>query len=888
LNNLKYLDNAYSKTGTLFKNTTLESTLKYCLTLPINGKKGQYGSIFVYNSDALGEHLDNEESTGIILLDIDNITKEIAETIYNSFSKLCEYWNCLLAIQYSSSYYIAKKAGLHVYVKSNSLDKFEYNQQSQICLGIFAQLVEKYLDIDLLSMNTKEKPVLDFHNTNLYQRINLFYSTFLYNEYAFEFDLDIISVDDLAKLQVKYNLKLDREIKKTIAPTLNNVIIGNGHKMKIDRNLHIGQYSGNDIRFRISIIADKVFGDNAKSFCDKFFYYENNKSIYTHYPSGNTINPLIYKWLVENKYIYKNSLNIINNWISEYSDEIVKSILRNRHLEIVAPTGSGKTTFINTYLAKKLNAIVIVPFNVTNKLYDELFEVNSMYNGEIPKSSPVVMIWDQAIRRWHEIKDRHIIIDEAHTLFLDRAYRDSAIKLIMKLKEDDCHVTFITATPSGERTIFNDTKVLEYYKNRDGINLNINNTMNIEWSQYNYIKKCIDNNWYDRIVLLDDMTAKKIYERFVVEGYVDNIAYIRSDTKDSEDFKYLRDSELLNKKLTICTCIAFNGLNFKNENEKVLVVGSIKQGQTTASEIIQQIGRIRKSKVHAIYYYDASKEYMNNIDERHEKALEKFNMHIPDFVSIDYKYLDQNYINALKEIQEYLFEHSYIDNIINELGKTGYISGSVNDELKTNDKITMTLALKRKESNEMKDDIINGKFFETEYKDGYKNKWMKDINRLISNENFSGISIETFKEMFSKERKKKLIETSINNLYEIIRVLNIDDNYFNYVVNNKERYMSMLTDMIDKKKFLSNLKHMIEIKEKYKDKVYINDNCIMFSDIVKDIIDEEEKRLIKEKKDNSEKGKHGKEIEIDGVKYKTISEAAKKLNTSRSQIYRML
>ena len=115
---LKYVTNAYSKTGTALIETTVEAMLKHCLTLPRNGKKGQYGSIFVYDSNILGEHLENEVSTGIILIDIDYISKETAETIYNSFQTLCDNWPSLLAIQFSSSYYINPyvKSGIHVFV----------------------------------------------------------------------------------------------------------------------------------------------------------------------------------------------------------------------------------------------------------------------------------------------------------------------------------------------------------------------------------------------------------------------------------------------------------------------------------------------------------------------------------------------------------------------------------------------------------------------------------------------------------------------------------------------------------------------------------------------------------------------------------------------------
>ena len=883
MNQIKYLNNAYAKSGTAFSDTTLEAVLKHCETLPKYGKKNDFGSIFIYDSVQLGVHPEYETSTGLILIDIDYIDKLTAETIYNNFGILFNIWPSLLAIQYSSSYYInPKKNGLHIYVKSRKIDKEEYHKQSQICLAIFAQLVDKILHIDLQSMGSEEKPVLDFHNTNIYQRFNLFYSTFKYNNDAIEFDLNVVKFDDLEQLIIKYNLKLDNEIKKAISPTVNNVSIGTGNRLKIDRYLHIGNYKGNDIRFRISIIADKLFGDNAKSFCDRFFYYDNNKSIYVHYPAGNTINPLIYKWLIKNNYIIEKEQNKIENWLDEYSQSIIHEISHNRRLEIVAPTGTGKTTFINNYLAHHFNSVVIVPFNVTNKLYNHLFEVNSTYAGAIPTNKPIVMVWDQAIKHWQEIKDRHFIIDEAHTLFFDRTYRDAAIKLILKLKEDDAWTTFITATPAGESDIF-EMKQIHYYKDRSIVRLNIKATKSIEWSQYNYIKKCLDNNWYDKIVLLDDISAKKLYEQFVINGYATDICYIRSSTKESKDFIDLRTNELLKKRLTICTCVAFNGLNFRNEGENILVIGSIQQGETTSCEIIQQIGRIRNSNVTGIYLYDPEKMIINDIDARKEKAQE-FNQlminGVPDtFLSYDRRYLNENYINALKEIQEYQINHSNLSTIIAELGATGYITGKFEDECTDKEMIKMTLAIKRQESDEMKDDIINNRFLAKEYESEYQQKWARDINYMISNNFYSGITIDTFIDLFSKGTKNKLVETVIGTLKDIIRYVQVDEQEFNKTIKNISLYASMLTSPIDKKKFISNMKHIRQLREKYIDKIKFNNGTLDLFEVVADVIAMEAENQLKEKK----RMKKIKDLET-GKIYDSANDCAKDIGKSKAYI----
>lgn len=692
-NTINFLRNSFSKTGTYFKQTNLESILLHCYNdLPKDGEKSKYGSIFVYDSPQIGVHLDGEKSTGIILIDIDNIDKIIAKEIFENFELLSDCWRSLLAIQFSASYYVnPQKAGLHIYVKSYKLDKNEYKIQSSICLAIFAQLCEQYLNIDLLEYEKKTgKQVLDVHNTNLYQRFNLFYSVYEYNENAIEFDVDMVSSKDLGILSEKYNIALEQEkIEKYISPQIaSSKIGGNKPKICVDRKLKIGMYKGNDIRYRISIIADKIFGNNAKQFCDKYFYYKGNggksKSIYVHYPSANVINPLIYRWLADNGYIEDNRQHNIKQWIDEFADEIMNEIDENRQLEIVAPTGTGKTMFINEKLAFKFNSVVIVPFNVTNKLYDKLLEVNSMYVGKIPENKPLVMVWDQAVKHWDEIKNRHLIIDEAHTLFFDRTYRDSAVKLMIKIKEQNAHTTFITATPAGEKNLLN-MKQIRFYKKRDVISLDIKATKNIGWAEYNYIKSCIDNHYFDKIVMLDDMNAKIVYEKLVVEGYGDIISYIRSSTKDTQDFIDLREKELLTKPITICTCVAFNGLNFKNENENILVVGSIYLGQTTSNEIVQQVGRIRKCNVKGIYFYDPTKQYKYDVESKEIRAKEMNDLMIngisDTLLQYDRRYLNPEYVDAQKQIEKYINEHSNIDVIIEEMNEHGYFKGKVGEEL---------------------------------------------------------------------------------------------------------------------------------------------------------------------------------------------------------------
>ena len=896
---INYVQQAIQNTGAVFTRKELKDILNHCQNdLPINGTKGQYGAIFFYDAPQLGVHDDDTLSTGIIAIDVDYISKEVADEIFNYTELLKDDFPSIISIQYSASYFNpnTEKNGLHIYIKSNPLTKQEYKLYAQLCCVKFAMVVYNDLGIDLINMkpNDNGTAVLDMHQTNMLQRFNLFYSPYkYYNEFAVEFNIDIFSSEELQFISKRFNISLDIDNSKSFAPMLNtNVNVGDVKgKIKIDRNFYIGNLCGNEVRYRISFIADVLFGDAAKDFCDRFFYYENNKSIYTKYDKEKVINHMIYNWLVDNGYIIEENKNFIKEWLTEYKTDIVKEIKSNNWLEIVAPTGTGKTTFINTYLAKQFNSVVIVPFNVTNKLYDNLFEVNSLYGGDIPAKKPIVMVWDQAVKHWGNIKDRHLIIDEAHTLFFDRTYRDKAIQLLNLIKMDKPHTTFMTATPAGEAELLG-VKQIFYYKKRDIIKVNINATQSVEWSQFNYIKKAIDNNWYDKIVLLDDSTAKKIYEKFIVDGYGHLISYIRSETKYTDDFISLQENELLNKKLTICTCIAFNGLNFKNENEKILVVGSIRQGITTACEMIQQVGRIRKSNVTGLYFYNPNMNYIDDVDEKIKRAEEYHNIYIagcPDtLLSYNRKYLDEFYTEAIKSINDYLLKHSDIKTIIKELTNTGYIKGKWNNKTSDDKTIKMTCALKRKESNELKADIMNDNFIMNEYDTDYKKEWQEEINYLLSTPKYIGITIELFKDIIEKGADNKLVETIIHNIKEILRYISIDNETFDMLIMNKQKYSNMLSNDVDRRDFANSIKRAINIRNKYMDKIKLNNEQICVTDVLFDVIEEEAKNQMNRNEGRVKGGQKTKEVTINGITYKSVTEAAEKLGISRQALYKRM
>lgn len=885
---IRFTSNAYSKCGTLLSKESLLEILSICYQIPKDKRKGMHGSIFVYDSDVLGEHDEDLLSTGIILCDIDWLTKEQCDIIYNGFDKLCDRFKPLLAIQYSASYYddTKEKNGLHFFVKSYPINKLDYEIASSICLGIIAELIQRLFGIDLVEQQKKTgNIILDFHNTSMYQRFNLYYSTYKHNEDAEEYDERLIKLDDLVYIQNKYKIKFEKETPQNTTYFGGYKIKGYGWnkkttKKKIDRYFNIGSYSGNDIRWRISVISENLFGDNAKEFCDANFYYENNKSIFKHYSKFEemSINPIIMKWLIENDYVYKNEELEINEWINEWHDYIIKRIESNpRHSVMIdAPTGSGKTFYVNNLLAKKLNAVVVSPFNTNLHLYDNCFYVDSSYKGNIPKSQPVSIIWDQFIKRQNEFEDRYIIVDESHTLFFDREYRDSAIKMLEYLKRRNNKIICISATPAGEKDILN-LEELTFTKKKNPIEMIIfKNINNHELFIFNYIKKCIDNNLYDYIVFFSDSLAKKVYENFIIRGYGDKISYLRSSTKDCKDFVDIREKEMIDKPLTITTCVAYNGLNFKNKDKRVLTIGEIIEGRTTSNEIIQQLGRFRFSKVKGIYTY--VKKSLENIDAREEKADEMIKLYakgVDDmFLQYDKRYLDKEWVSIKREINEYNERKANIDAIVKEISETGYIHGKVIDK-EEDDKFFLRLELKRQESDKMKEDILNDTFINKEYNTEYSKKWSEAIHHIISNPIYKGIDLDDIKSIIKNSTKQKLIENIIGEVKDTIRIIGMPDKEYNDFIQNINTYKNMLKNETDKRDFGKRVNHVKKIREQYKNKIRLEEKEVLLHDMITDIISSEYENA----KQNLSMGAPKKKIQdlSTGIIYDSVTDCAQSI-----------
>ena len=839
--NITYTKNSYAPNGTALESKSIDWLLCYSHKLNPNTEKGKDGAIFAYDADVAG--IDNARgSGGLLFIDVDNLTKQEATTIFEGFQLIADYLPSLYAVQYSSSHFLnASKSGLHFFVTTETgLDKRQYGYLANLAYAFILQIVKHEFDIDL----RLKEGAIDNHNSNLAQKFFVHYSPYkkglFWGENAL-FNEGFLSKEVIEHLKREYGkfLRLSKQTKDPVVETITNISAVEAHKDRvlIDRRFAIGDYTGNDVRWRISNIALHVFSDRdkAKDWCDKYFYkLEKGKemSIFCcNKPVAISI--VVQNWLVSQGYLVIDEpdplrgglyLNV-GEYMSDRKKEILEFIDSHERSEIVSGTGTGKTTLINQ-IAKDLNAVVIVPFNVTNRLYDMVC-VGSDNSNEVPENGPCTMVWDQALMHWGEVKDRVMIVDEAHCLFLDRNYRDSAVKLMMRLKDRKGKLVLFTATPSGETDELG-CDVMNVANQRDPIPVNIIKVNHVDYAQYNCILRSLKDGWYDRVVLFDDRTARKIYEKLTVEGeLIGDVAYIRADTKKTDDFKSLRDTEMLTKKLTICTCVAFNGLNFKNKDERILVVTSWVPGETTANELIQEVGRVRWSKVQMMVFWDGKvKEDTLNTRIETAELLEKAEIDMElagGLLEYDHKLLDSGYQQAMMNIQDYVNEHSM--KVPQELGEVGYLVVSEIDRQTEQKSGAMQLEMKRKENKEFVSDIeksLNVEYEPTE-SNQYKIKWQQRARRLMQDNNYKGVDVELFREILRNKKTDCLFETVLNDVSRIIMISLLTDDQWN-------KYESQIDDVkkiigsnpLKQKQLSAQFKKDKQYRVRYKDTVRSN------------------------------------------------------------------
>lgn len=636
-----------------------------------------------------------------------------------------------------------------------------------------------------LPIDDEGNTAFDLHNSKFKQLLYLSHNPIIPNPFPTISTLkqsDIVKIKKYTDEELKigfFTKIVDRDSVNVITSDDVTYTLGNAidltDKPRIDKNftLQYGPHSdisGHDVRWRIGLCLTRMFGwAKAKEMIE--YGFANPNDIFKSYSlkdgekDTTAIEQLKSYKVVEDflcgyfgiKKTFKthNTENAkVVNFLSEDIDNIIDIIHNENRICLEADTGTGKTTLINNLckrsvtnkfgqltlgFQKTLNykLFIITPFNVTNKLYKEAELIDSTNQKPFTGEGNTVMVFDRTIKEDALPvlpNDYIIVVDESHVLFTSREYRKSATKLYNYLKKTTNKVVCLTATPEGEIDGLG-LKVYKYEKkNPKSINVeaihtqeDVTNLMCVD------IQNTLENKTYDKVCVFDDKGADVLCGKMIDVDSLLDIGYYRSRTKNTEEFRDLLTDEVLTKRVNIFTCVAFNGLNFNN-TESILVLMRCEKGQTLKSEIIQAVGRFRKSDNVTLKLYIPEHPQSEDRVEFEKRTVDVCVNNDISTEVIDYNpnLTDEEFYEGKLDVQNYRAKYGNIDYILTHLRSIGYFHV---EEIQSDDEI------EGKTQNELKKTM--SKLWKMDKKDGlvsvdntnegyyYYNGWEIRKNRLM-------------------------------------------------------------------------------------------------------------------------------------------------------------
>lgn len=809
-----------------------------------NSEKNLFPALYVYQG-IKGEF----EQSNIFFIDIDTtIGVDFVIDNSNLLFLLCPN---ILFIQKSPSgkLHIAGTMGIDTLYDITAY-KNECILNSVYVLGNINEmsLKERNEELNYLAI----KGAFDTHNTTPTQGLYLSHNPIIYNENHIYISVDSVKSSILAVCD-KYNIHIDpikkhsntnRRLNTTPTDNIDNYNSFDGEKYNINRNfkeiVRKGEYiTGNTARWQIrSYLVSKFGVEGANVVCTKLFQnatevIKATNTVFNVFPEvAEWVDNVLerYKTKSADKFAKEHENTIDVEWMSEGEDKIVELLNEYKYVQIVGQTGIGKTYCINNSLAKRLNAVVIVPYNVANELYNNLNIVSSD-GGMYRDDEPCVMIWDQAIK--YDLSNRNIIIDESHTLFTERNFRDSAVRLMNKLKGGCKSILSISATPLGE---VEELGLVTYYiknKNRSNIKMSVIN-FEKESSILRAILQDIKNEEcvYDHIIVFNDKMNNLLCDRLFIEGYGDSVAQLRSNTRDTEHFKAVTENEVITTPITLTTRIAYNGLNFQNEG-KILIIMVFTEGETLYSDIVQSVGRFRKAKNVDVRLYVQDANNTHTVEERTDKAEILNNANImTDEISYNERLLVKDNVEAMRRIEDYVNKNAKWEVVEEQLLNTGYIDIQYLNCLDCK-KTSEVNQLKRNASRVWKQSKLKGiplpnKKEMKKYFDKWDSKWNKITDqyefvddKLLYN-TLAGAKSETMMDSVLSDiniilKVGCMTDTEYNNSLQLFKVIarKCEDKYFyndilstikkydsirkqyGYILDNTERFIVVYCDDVD-------------------------------------------------------------------------------------------
>ena len=741
----------------------------------------------------------------LLFIDIDGVDKAEAKNVFDNADLLKKRIPSLVAINYSIS------KNLHIFSFGTWQNREQYKVKQKWVSNLIIDEVNNIFGYSW----SKGKETNDSQQSLSTQRFPTCHTA--------DYKWWDIADNILGEIVEEETDEQEPDVKFTEPFTGTFTTSNNHNKLKIDKNFKVGNYSGNDLRWRIAnIVLWYCKGDRSKAEEWIKDHFTNYKEI-NFGPDAYAINPLVKKWFDDEFSVFaittKSKIKAIDNadgivvepskTLSDYRHIVEESIEKYNSTLLVADTGLGKTTLFNK-IAMERKCIILVPFNCQLDLYNGFNVVKSGSDYYIDETRTNVMIWDQLVARTNEyilntkFKDFTIVIDECHQLWGDRNYRESAVDTVELLKSFNGKKLFMTATSIMEETLFTIDNKLKFRRNRKHIDL--------KWITTNddikLIKKLVKKNKkdYDNILVFSDMYAKRLWLDDMDNEFESTLIHagMLDDPMNTNALKVLDTTkELLIDKVTYATKFAYSGKNFRNRGKMLVIVHA--NYDTDAQYIIQAVGRPRMTDVLDAVVVQNTTEHDYEAGIRSEKVQDDLvknagNDEIANLmIAKDEEGVhSKKNIDVMKQLNEYYAKASERDFIIQCLVNTGYIDVTL-EELEISDERREDNKLKRKHSDWLISYIYdNMKLPKTDENTiCYVKEWVIELYRINKTIGNMKLIIDYISERGLKDCV--MMDTIINDLHTMVKCSTLsEDTRTALSVEDEKEYRKWVNSMIEK------------------------------------------------------------------------------------------
>lgn len=738
------------------------------------------------------------KQSNCFFIDIDTV--DYVDYLFEHSDELFQAIPCIYAIQKSFS------GKLHIVCVHNRMitDSNEWTNETKLYSIAVLMLIKRHFNIDYFAKSSDKKIPFDTNNLRWTQ---LFYATkneFVVNPYCNSIRLSERDTKTIKEQFARY-FKTEDDYQYTTKHVDYKLVGIDNPNVAI---CHLGRSQ----RWYLYCALISVFGDKTRvdsefarcmrlmpegSHSTDYYIKEAVKSDwFKSYKNKSYNTDVLAKFGYKIEQLNKQTAAIQlkhGEYLSDIQDQIEQLIEQNEYrCEIVAPTGTGKTVLINgqteksdifeqikdtTGIAVKYNAVVVVPYNMTNGLYNNLTCISSdsgLTRKEneklISKGGPLVMVFDQFMIYSDLLVDRVVVLDEAHTIFTDKTYRESVIKFADFVVKHNMKIIAFTATPEVEADILNIPKfeIAAYRKTIKTTLVRFNSEGDTIPNAFNFEIKLIDRlKDSEKMIFFDNKNSRNLEDYIKHTRNADDITIVRADTKDNDKVVRLRETEMIETPFLVSTKAGFQGLNYKNE-EKITAVISFEQMSSYKSDIFQSIGRFRKAAdINAIVLY--SEKDVKSVQEKIDLTEAK-NKVYEDIDAENFNTVDQNALNPeqqkiMFEMESYFIENSSYQSVLDELKRHTNIKLTEKEYLCSN---------KRYDNQEKRAESEN--FIEGIRKNNWNHKtgnifWDNNVD-LMQQLTSEKITNNMITDIIATKKKNVLFETIAEELLTIINIAN--------------------------------------------------------------------------------------------------------------------